>query len=232
MNSKNITKIIVNNALICQNCFNVIPAKITVELQDNLEWVIPDEFYYSIGAKCNHCNQKFYHFMVDGNIAELISVLNRRGYYTDYSCQGHSDIRYYADGAYDDYIKKSGVIPISKYYLYRYTHPYVSINGDKKLSKKFYNFILKHGWVVEVTDYDGTNDDTYQVFINDEEKAIGSTKFCIRIPGKSIDEVLTKYIGKHSSKSYQKQINKYLEWWFKTNIEVLCKDLKEMKGRS
>ena len=38
---------------------------------------------------CPHCGNNYGHFEVDTEVADAVAALNKKGYFTDYSCAGH-----------------------------------------------------------------------------------------------------------------------------------------------
>ena len=99
-------------ALICKRCFK--PKKLVVNFQfdDNNEkpMFINDMI---INTWCNKCKRNYPHFFTDLEISNSVSILNKCGYTTKYSCQGHPEID--ENGklrAYDTYIDVSGNKPL------------------------------------------------------------------------------------------------------------------------
>lgn len=68
---------------------------------------LENELYVSprlISGYCDACDKIHYFYETDFNIGEIISDLNKKGYYTAYSCEGHSSIETYDDEVSNAYI--------------------------------------------------------------------------------------------------------------------------------
>lgn len=64
--------------------------EVLFNLMDHLSYLsIPNEIY----LRCDDCNEVTDHAILDYNMAEIITELNKKGYTTAYSCEGHYDIR-------------------------------------------------------------------------------------------------------------------------------------------
>ena len=75
-------------AMICEECFNVKHNAITVSCKSAVDHGSID---VPIIAKCSKCKNDYsYFFSLDNGIADTISYLNKLGYITEYSCQGHA----------------------------------------------------------------------------------------------------------------------------------------------
>lgn len=89
--------------LMCPECFNYfeleIDGRVFVSLKDALtdESISPIDIdietdqptIIKIITKCKHCGKKVEFFEVDSCIAPTIKALNKKGYPTVFSCQGH-----------------------------------------------------------------------------------------------------------------------------------------------
>ena len=76
----------------CPKCFSV--KEMDIVFSDVISPVYEDEFkdsYVSneIYGKCPKCGKHVKFIQLDINIAEIVGILNRKGYYTAYCCEGH-----------------------------------------------------------------------------------------------------------------------------------------------
>lgn len=80
-----------NIAFICPRCFNIIKTKIlNVFTSDDILNTIDDFCIDTIyHGTCNNCNEFNKLIEIDINMAEIISILNNKGYYTKFCCEGH-----------------------------------------------------------------------------------------------------------------------------------------------
>lgn len=77
-------------ALMCPECFHMIEADINYTKSIYLDDKVPDLFasnsYY---GECPECHTSNEFIQIDINMAQIINILNRKGYYTAYCCEGH-----------------------------------------------------------------------------------------------------------------------------------------------
>lgn len=218
------------HALICEECFNILSYTYRVNILAPLDYYGEDHLEFSIGITCPHCGKKMYHFDVDANIANLVSILNKRGYYTQYSCEGHSHCKY------DSSAPEEGKTREHPYYLFNYSNPYVFIRGNKKLSKTFYNLILKYKWDIEVVNKEcktPNNPDAPDYYaINDPDKCIGSKEFVIRLGHANYVGPLLYNLTKNlKSPNNVKFIDSTLNGEFKYKCDELYKAIRDKRGR-
>lgn len=70
--------------------FELDQDEVLANLTDHLSYLsIPNEIY----LRCDNCNNITDHAILDYNMAEIITELNKKGYTTAYSCDGHYDMR-------------------------------------------------------------------------------------------------------------------------------------------
>jgi len=119
---------IFKQAFICNKCFKVYPVdvKFNIRLLDNYQYriILQNNIMQKV---CETCNCVTTHYMVDAEIADIVSLFNKIGYKTVYSCQGHCHLRH-SDNKY--------VIGDA----------YIMIKGNKKLSKKLFKELIKFNW--------------------------------------------------------------------------------------
>lgn len=133
-------------ALMCPKCFGLSFHKFNFSyssiLSQNYTTDIPDTEFFSykddidinpetvevcpvvnyITEKCPHCNTDTKLIEVDAYIAEVVSLLNKKGYFTNFSCEGHNES----------------------------TNPYISFSNKKQMEK--YVHTIPTSWFVDTED--------------------------------------------------------------------------------
>ena len=105
----------------CPNCFNI--EHISTSVKNNADLIFKDKTddeideiesmniflntSYSVNLKCPICKYQMNHIQLDNNIADAIGILNIKGYYTDYCCEGHG-----SKGPYISFGKMLTVYPM------------------------------------------------------------------------------------------------------------------------
>ena len=96
-------------ALMCPECLNVI--RISVAHDNTTEDILDKLDYFSTSVSyhgaCKRCGEHSLQIPLDINIAQIVEVLNSKGYYTAFSCEGHIE-----KDAYETT-------------LYTFSHPYI-----------------------------------------------------------------------------------------------------------
>ena len=81
--------------LMCPHCFNTI----NIEMNSSVE-IIPSDIITKVNSfsvsqdifgECPNCNEYVVFVQLDVNMGSIIEILNLKGYYTDFSCEGHVD---------------------------------------------------------------------------------------------------------------------------------------------
>lgn len=102
-------------ALMCSNCYGLT----YIDIEYNIK--IKSKLYGhnvsisrdpKISITCKNCHWYGDAILLDPNIAETISILNKKGYKTKYCCEGHSGEKYQYDGK--DYYVDTGYIKFEK----------------------------------------------------------------------------------------------------------------------
>ena len=94
VNMNNGVKTIYENnvgALMCPHCFHIIRPNITtmkIFECDKIEDFHSDDSYFGM---CPNCKDDFKFKIVDNNMGEILNILNNKGYYTAFSCEGHME---------------------------------------------------------------------------------------------------------------------------------------------
>lgn len=83
-------------AIMCPVCYHVTKHRVKIEIDTSVKTMeeidlhIFTDTVYRI-SKCPCCLQEnLYAIEIDPNISNAISILNKKGYYTKYCCEGHS----------------------------------------------------------------------------------------------------------------------------------------------
>lgn len=78
-------------ASMCPNCFHMVETYmnyITIlnHITDQVEDFRTDNNYYGV---CPNCHKDVKFELMDANMAKIINILNNKGYYTAFCCEGH-----------------------------------------------------------------------------------------------------------------------------------------------
>lgn len=115
-------------AAICSKCYNVTSAfklKMEFEKEVNEMYVSSDsEDMLKLNSYCDECQKFTSHFVVDKGIAETVSLMNKLGYHTVYSCEGHYS-------------------PDEKYIYDKISQPYIFIKNERCNDKPLTNELFK-----------------------------------------------------------------------------------------
>ena len=80
-------------ALMCPNCYGIC----MLNMDRKLKYTVKDDCKISTFTKifgdCKHCHKFADYIEIDGNIAKTIKILNRKGYFTKYCCEGHDKVK-------------------------------------------------------------------------------------------------------------------------------------------
>ena len=120
-------------ALMCPHCFDIIKVyadnRKCIQKPIDVDLILMSNSYF---CECPKCGEQADFIELDINMAQIISTLNTKGYYTAYSCEGHLDLN-------EDLFIRS--------YIYFY------LNDDKDILDKH---PLPNGWFID-DDYDPAN---------------------------------------------------------------------------
>ena len=125
-------------AYMCPHCYNII--YMNGKTYSSISSSNIDDFYLNINLTfmCPFCENRVVGIELDPNIAEDISILNKKGYTTKYCCEGHiSDHQYisapyiYFNNTHDDITKN-----LPKTWNVDTEYDHFVIRGDINNSKK------------------------------------------------------------------------------------------------
>lgn len=95
-------------ALMCPYCYEIHMAdmdkkiKMKYHKKDNDNYkIFPSMKFNGI---CKHCHKPIEFIEIDGNLGKTIKILNRKGYFTKFCCEGHDKVKNKNDKAYRAYI--------------------------------------------------------------------------------------------------------------------------------
>ena len=95
----------------CPECFHIVEADVSYsksayDIIDKIDNFHTSNEYY---GECPKCKEDVKFIQLDGNMASIINILNCKGYFTAFCCEGHIEP--------DDY---SGIEEFTNAYIYFY----------------------------------------------------------------------------------------------------------------
>lgn len=119
-------------AYICNKCHIYDKVNVIFDFQntDTPEDIFINENH--INYICPICKDYTRHYMVDADIAKSVSIMNKLGYKTIFSCQGHCDTEF-LETPYPHYHSSL-------------SDPYIFVKGKKKLDSKLIEALIKAGF--------------------------------------------------------------------------------------
>lgn len=108
-------------SIMCLKCFNIFNTFISTKYYSTMISDPEDELFLRLAEPaacltyCKYCNTDHPHFTeLDYNISEVISKLNKKGYRTLFSCEGHKeDNEAYIYFMSNNILKYTSMLPIS-----------------------------------------------------------------------------------------------------------------------
>ena len=179
-----------NVVLMCPECLHMIKSTIAftnvINLQYEIENFISVNNYYGV---CPNCKEDVKFELLDINIAQIIKVLNDKGYYTIFSCEGHIEP--------DVYTGEEGfAVP----YIYFYNWNDSQILKDHPLPDTWYIpsdekaceiFLIRGAKLINYFD----NEEEYKAYMDyaknewDKEKSLRDIyNWAVSLPDKSQEE--------------------------------------------
>lgn len=212
-------------AMICENCFHAKHNAITVSCRSaeghgNID--VP------IIAKCPKCKEITSWFSLDNNIADAISYLNKIGYRTIFSCQGHAKCSLEEDG---------------KTLIVDYDHPYFLIDLERstlQLNTEFLRICKKLKFSeVYCNKYGLLIDEHFDFSTMTTEDALKSLKdvrmVSFMLHEETIDRCVSRTFWTHKKLQHTPEMvtyaNRDLEILFSVKCQMLTDELKSSFGK-
>ena len=204
-------------AYMCNKCYNNNEVDVGINFVGDYT---PTEFFINeniINYTCHYCKEYTTHFMVDADIAETLSLLNKMGYKTIFSCQGHCTARYTG-------IKGNP-------YKLKHGDTYVFIKGKKKPDPELVMELIKIGftkWSI------GQNKTFRRIDItnpDDVVELLNSTEFCFHYDFYNVYKRI-KYLSNKTKYDWEINYNaaKYFKNINKKLLRVVKKFYKEVNN--
>lgn len=197
-------------AYMCKKCYNYDEIDVGITFVRDY---VPDEFFInenSMNYACHYCKEYTTHFMVDADIAETLSLLNKMGYRTIYSCQGHCTA------------KSTGIK--GKPYKLKYNDTYVFIKGKKKPDPELVMELIKIGFTKWSIGQDKTFRKINITNPDDVVELLNSTVFCFHYNYYNVANRI-KYLS--SKAQYDWEINYKVTKYFKNINKKLLRVVKK-----
>ena len=80
-------------ALMCPHCYEICMLDMDRKLKYNVKDDCKITTFTKFFGKCKHCHEFADYIEIDGNIAKTIKILNRKGYFTKFCCEGHDKVK-------------------------------------------------------------------------------------------------------------------------------------------
>lgn len=80
-------------ALMCPHCYEICMIDMDRKLKYNVKDDCKITTFTKFFGKCKHCHKFADYIEIDGNIAKTIKILNRKGYFTKFCCEGHDKVK-------------------------------------------------------------------------------------------------------------------------------------------
>lgn len=191
-------------AFICKKCNNHI-------VNCNTAFKITEDVYgpyinkFNLGFYCPSCDDFTAHYMVDVDISKSISLMNRLGYRTVYSCSGH-----YKENEHHS------------------STPYIMVKGNKTPNPGLVYDLVKAGF----TDWSIGQDETHKNVdiskVEDVEELLKSTIWCFHWSLHDLKDVEKELKSEYDPDTVIKYMRRYLKRINKKLNTVLDKAFKRI----
>ena len=217
-------------AFICEKCFKVNPIDITLNSKQDIKRG-PFVMKLKINQFCDRCNHMSKHFVTDKNIAIAVSAMNKMGYKTGYSCEGHGEFC----------LDKDDKLVVRKNTVSSIGDPYIFVIGKKPIDKALFEDLVAIGF----KEWDIGQSGSFKILDikkeKDVRKLLVSPVFCFHYGFKKVEnkkkyliktcktpeeanEKMEKYL-RNINKKLNTVLNRHLEAYYEQAIQ----DLQEKK---
>lgn len=190
-------------AFICKKCNNhIVNCNTAFKISEDVHGPYINKIY--MGFYCPSCDGFTAHYMVDVDISKSISLMNRLGYKTIYSCSGH-----YKEDAH------------------RSSTPYIMVKGNKTPNPDLVYDLIKAGF----TDWSIGQDEIHKNVdiskVEDIEELLKSTIWCFHWSLRDLIDTEKELESKYDPDTVIKYMRRYLKRINKKLNTVLAKHLRE-----
>jgi hypothetical protein len=208
-------------SLMCPKCLNMIDASICNNILVTGVIDVIKNFYSktSYSGICPNCEEDVDFQLIDGNMSQIIKILNDKGYYTAYCCEGHVE--------QDDY---TGEYEYISPYIYFYfwkdsnilkTNPLPDTWYMQNIDKSCKIFTIYDNFMETIPDFicESPNRSIYIEWVKNNWNAKNRLKdiydWAIGLPDKSEYEKinLKKIVDEHGEKILKNNAEKILRYY-------------------
>lgn len=200
-------------AFICKKCNDhIVNCNTAFKIAEDVEGPYINKF--NMNFYCPSCNSFTAHYMVDVDISKSISLMNRLGYKTIYSCSGH-----YKEDEH-----------------HRSTVPYIMVKGDKTPNPDLVYDLVKAGFINWDIGQDKTHKNVDISEVEDVEELLKSTIWSFHWSIHDLKDVEKEFKFKYDPddvikymRRYLKRINKKLNTVLEKHLKILEEKINDSK---
>lgn len=206
---------------LCEKCFHILDGTVKIKYENitkaknqlSIDSTGSDGYLIGTCPCCGSKNQFF--FGVDKDMARIVKVLNRIGYTTEYSCQGHSVPKFIQ-------VRKGNELCITDLY----PTPYINFKGNNS-NMKLLSCLRKSGFRnILIDDKMYYNEPISKDIWKGKEKNI--TAYYLRsYVENTIIKTVRKFDGRKASKKVLKEYSKIMDQYFEDVCNKLADNLEE-----
>lgn len=190
-------------AFICKKCNNhIVNCNTVFKISEDVHGPYINKI--NMGFYCPSCDGFTVHYMVDVDISKSISLMNRLGYRTIYSCSGH-----YKENEHDN------------------SEPYIMIKGNKTPNPDLVYDLVKAGFIDWDIGQDETHKDVNISKVKDVEELLKSTTWSFHWSFQDLKDVEKELKSKYDPDTVIKYMRRYLKRINKKLYTVLSKHFKK-----